>query len=288
MIPLDPKITDEEEEESELLPIAHKKRKKRKIYTKNKSETFYTPENIETLRIHQEENPQLYEHTLGLIEKFNLNDGQSFALRKFINDLFTFEVVNIVAPINILRAIDKDRIQTACIKHDLPYKRFPKFSGLPVTFHMNCGSTFTGIFFKTGKINIVGLKKGGLKGLDEVIAVLKRYEKDFFGETGVLDQSLRRIANRVYSLKISSFIDLSNLSLFCNLYDWRNIKYHGETFPGAVLKFEDILVKILFFKTGSMIAAGVSSTQVKIQLSKKIPLVLCDFIVAKRKLQEKV
>ena len=82
---------------------------------------------------------------------------------------------------------------------------------------------------------------------------------------------------------ISSFIDLSDLSLFCNLVNWRNAKYHGETFPGAVLQFEDIKVKVLFFKTGSMIAAGVSSTQVKKLLSKKIPDILCDFLAEQRK-----
>ena len=90
--------------------------------------------------------------------------------------------------------------------------------------------------------------------------------------------STKRLANRVYAIKIPKLIDLSNLEIFNSLSTWKNIKYNSQTFPGVRLKFENFKSKALVFKTGSMILTGIISVDCKKKLLIELSSCLAEYI----------
>lgn len=222
------------------------------------------------------QNFDLFELVRGLKQKSNLTEAQKLGLELFIFRLMTSKVVNGVAPISTGVIIDLDRVVNACVKNNLKYRVCSKFSGVPVKFRED-DLKFTATFFKSGKVNVVGLQNDEPSHLQRVVGVLQKYQIDFFGFR-VLASSTKRLANRVYAISIPKVLDLSNLQIFNTLSGWKNIKYNSQTFPGVRLKFENFRSKALLFKTGSIIVTGVISRHCKEQLLKELVLMLSEYL----------
>ena len=211
-----------------------------------------------------EHNKEIYDYGQQLVLKNNFDENIALGFKLFIHRVLSAEVVNGVCPINIGKTICKQKIIDACEKHGLKHRICQKFSGLPVKFNKN-GIKFTATFFKSGKINIVGLNNDAPEYLNRVVSTIKEYQLDLFGEQ-VMEHSTKRFANRVYAIKIPQLINLSNLQIFNYLPYWKNIKYNSQTFPGVRLKFDGFKSKALVFKTGSMILTGIVSLDCKKKL----------------------
>ena len=198
--------------------------------------------------------------------------------------LLNYKIVNGVAPLATGTSIDLNKIELACKKHKLSYLRYPKFSGLRVKFDYkneeNIDLNFTGLFFKSGKINLIGLKEDTPEYLKSVTDLLSLYQVDMFGAP-ILKNCTKRIANRVYSLKIPALIDLSQLHLFNRIKSWKNIKYNSEAFPGAVIKFNSFKSRALCFRTGSIIITGIVSTNCKKNVLLELIEIICEYLEVK-------
>lgn len=202
----------------------------------------------------------------------------------FIHRLMSYKVVNGVAPLSTGLIIDLNRIKQACEKNNIPFKTYNKFSGMSVKF-VGPDLKFTGLFFKSGKINLIGLKGDTLDYLKKVVDLLKKYQMDMFG-VPVFDQCTKRVANRVYSLKIPAIVDLSKIYLFNQLTSWKNVKYNSEAFPGAVIRFKNFRSKALCFRTGSVIITGIVSTNCKRQVLLQLIKILCEYLALKKTSEE--
>lgn len=222
---------------------------------------------------------KLFSYVEELSKNYSFSEDIVNGLNLFVYRVLCAKVVNGVCPINIGVAISKEKVITACIKHNLPHRICQKFSGLPVKFNKE-GMRFTATFFKSGKINVVGLSNDRPEYVNKVVEIIKEYELDFFG-SHVMDQSTKRLANRVYAIKIPKLIDLSNLELFNELSTWKNIKYNSQTFPGVRLKFDNFKSKALVFKTGSMILTGIISVDCKKKLLVELLSCLAEYISCK-------
>lgn len=214
-----------------------------------------------------------------ICEKYNISEEIKQIFNLFIYRLLNYPIVNGVAPLSLGRPINIERVQEGCKKNNLQYLKYPKFSGLSVKFKEK-NTKFTAIFFASGKVNLIGLKKDTPDHLKKIVEVLSKYEVDLFGEL-VLNQSTKRFANRVYSLKIPSIIDLSHLYLFNSLSKWKDIKYNSEAFPGAVIKFKQFKSKALCFRTGSIIITGIVSNTCKKQVLLQLIQIICEYLQLK-------
>lgn len=218
----------------------------------------------------------LFAHISELSAAYNFSSDLKKGLELFIHRVLVAQVVNGVCPINVGMAISKEKVIAACVKHNLEHRICQKFSGLPVKFDKD-GVKFTATFFKSGKINVVGLSNDKPEYLNKVIQIIKEHQIDFFG-VPLMDNSTKRLANRVYAIKIPKLIDLSNLEIFNSLSTWKNIKYNSQTFPGVRLKFENFKSKALVFKTGSMILTGIISFDCKKKLLVELSSCLAEYL----------
>lgn len=210
----------------------------------------------------------------------NLSQLEIKALDLLINRYLNARIVNAVAPITTGEKIDHLRIIAACKKNDLPFIVHPKFSGLPVKFNTP-KIKFTAVFFKSGKVNIIGLGNDKPDHLNLVIEELSKYQLDFF-ETPVFDNCTKRLANRVYAVSIPKIINLKELHLFNQVKEWKNIKYNSQSFPGVTIKFQNFKSKALFFKTGSVIFTGIISDNCKYSVLTQFIDTLIEYLELKK------
>ena len=203
-----------------------------------------------------------------LCDRYKLPKVIKLSLGLFTHRFMTYQIVNGVAPIKTGIRIDKNKVIEGCIKNNLNYRKHEKFSGIPVIFNEE-GIKFTAVFFKSGSINLIGLSGDSLDFLEKVIKILKKYELDLLG-TSIVQYATKRVSNRVYALSIPKTINLTYLHLFNELSIWKNIKYNSQSFPGVIQKFQSHKSKALFFKTGSVIVTGITSTLCKVDICKEM------------------
>lgn len=246
--------------------------KKLPIYTKE--EEIILSENLNPEYL--QNNQKIIGQVRSIAENYSLTTEEKKALDLLTFRFITANIVNAVAPITIGKPIDIKRVVETCKKHNLEYKLHSKFSGVPVRFVNNI--SFTAVFFKSGKINVIGLEEDTPEYLKEVVNVIAKYQDDFF-EPGInVRDCPKRLANRVYAVSIPKVIQLNKLRLFTQLKNWVNIKYCSQGFPGVTIKFTEYKSKILFFKTGSSIISGVTSEHCKEHILKEFITILCEYM----------
>jgi len=198
------------------------------------------------------------------------------------------KIVNGVAPITLYQFIDLQKLAQFCESHSFKYKKYTKFTGVPVKYEDKTGLKFTAVFFKTGKINLVGLQDDSPAHLDRICKILKVFEAPLFEGRPIFDVSNIRFANRVLSVKIPKLLNVSKLNYFNKVSYWRNIKYHSEAFPGAVFKFTEHQAKVIVFKTGSTIFTGITSKACLRDIATQFIQVLTEFITVQNSKAEEI
>ena len=208
------------------------------------------------------------------------------------------ERVITASPVNYVFTIDtKMKLNVAQIveraqKERYDVKSYSKFTGVRLKINELKGKynlKYTLMFFKSGKINCLGIKERTLEQIDLILADAKR--KISFLVRGLSEEEFSesfKLVNCVLSVKIPKSIDLKHLYLFNELKKWKNIKYNNQLFPGVITKPENLKVRINFFCTGSAIFTGVKDYQCRIE-SLKIFLTLINeylHLLKERKLKE--
>jgi len=214
------------------------------------------------------------------------------ALTLFYHRFRKAAVVNAVCPFFCtgMGKIDRQAIYDRAIAHGLPAKIHPKFTGVSVKY--NTGSqAFTAIYFASGAINCVGVKCLKREGIQYVEDTLRKYAPVLFGEEQAACMTYsKKISNRVVALRVPPSINLNHLELFTESEQyWRNCKYQLDIFPGLIYIIPHMKAKVLYFRTGSMICCGITSTHMQcaigLILAKKLAYYLSQ---VKQKFKESV
>ncbi len=216
-------------------------------------------------KLQQDEN-QVLRYIKDLGDYYNLTENQVIGLKLLFYRVLRSQIVNGVCPVDTGSPLDITKLIEGCEKNKLNYKKYQKFTGLKVRFD-EPNVNFTALFFKSGKINCVGLKNDTEEYVNQILNTFKKYQMDLF-DVQTFTNSIKKIANRVLSIKIPSLIPLNKLIYFNELSNWRDIKYNSQSFPGVIFRNENFKSKVIFFRTGSSIFTGITSKVKKLLVLK--------------------
>ena len=197
------------------------------------------------------------------------------ALELFYYRFISARVVNAVCPFYTNIRIPREQIYQRAIANGLDAKIHPKFTGVSVRYsHQVDGMDlkFTAIYFSSGAINCVGVKCLKSSGIGIVEQIIKKNIPTIFGKALSEDVTiLKKISNRVISLKVPQTISLDKLEVFNKSEEyWRHCKYQLDIFPGLIYIIPKMKAKVLYFRTGSMISCGVTSSHLQKAVGMKL------------------
>lgn len=199
---------------------------------------------------------------LNFKKTYGFDDETCGAFKRLAENLMECKVVNTVCPLYIARKIDIVALYENALKNKMDVKKHSKFTGISIK-HKYGDFLFTAIYFKSGNINLVGMRTDDPSKIDEIIQFLRKNLSILINES--IPESIdlkRKIANRVISSKIPSIIKLDHLHLLSKTSYWRYTKYHDAIFPGAILRNNLNKVTCLFFKSGAIILTGIINSKV--------------------------
>ena len=155
----------------------------------------------------------------------------------------SLKIENIVASGSIAESLDLDTLSEKLAGCRLERKRFPG-----AVYHME-NPKLCVLFFSSGKIVITGIKNLDMfkKGLEAILTQLN--------DLGIktLDQPEVSVTNMVCSYNTGIQINLNKLVL---TFNYENIEYEPEQFPGLVYRLSDPKIVILLFSSGKLILTG--------------------------------
>lgn len=198
---------------------------------------------------------------LDVLKNSNVAVDQYKGLALLSERILRSRPVNQVFTISLGSKINMNHVLENAKKHELDIKTYPKFTGVRLKIRQQLGEhelIYTLMFFRSGKINCLGIRKSEDAYVDSVKLHAKKQIQNLVGplkNTPIAEEFT--LVNRVLSVKIPALINLKHLYLFNELKNWRNIKYNNQLFPGVIAKNEQSKVRINFFSTGSAIFTGV-------------------------------
>lgn len=155
----------------------------------------------------------------------------------------SLKIENIVASGSIAESLDLNALSEKLAGCRLDKKRFPG-----AVYHME-NPKLCVLFFSSGKIVITGIKNPNIfkEGVEAIVMQLN--------EQGIktLDQPDVSVTNMVCSYNTGIQINLNKLVL---TFNYENIEYEPEQFPGLVYRLSDPKIVILLFSSGKLILTG--------------------------------
>lgn len=203
--------------------------------------------------------------------------------KKILNYIKLNTLVNAVSPFYTFKTIDVQKLRERALEKGYEVSSSPRFVGVSLKIKdlETPEDSFTAIFFRTGAINCVGLKKDTTQFIEKNTRTLVKICKQLLDLDLNADTTYtRKLSNRVYTIKIPN-IEFA-IEKFRHLTDRKNLKLAVDSFPGSVKSFDDEeikKVKILIFKPGKMIITGVKSAKIKQRLGVAIKLLLADMFI---------